>query len=180
MQAAFQACYTVRMEESMGKILIAYWTKTATTKGYAETLGEALTAAGHAADVKPLAEIDTLGGYDAVVLGAPINGMRPVPELHSFIAAHANEFGGKPTALFTVSYMYGKASRGLNRAMEKSTAAAAKAMGARLSVIMPGRIAENLPGLMRFLFGVPKDLPLDRRDPAAMKAWAGEVAAILK
>ncbi len=159
--------------------MIAYWTKTGTTREYAEILGQVIAAAGRTVDVKPLSEVVAPGVYDAVVLGAPINGMRPVPELTAFIAAHAHEFEGKPSALFTVSYMHGKAARGFNKAMEKGTASAAKAMRAKLSVILPGRIGENMPGLMRFLFGVPKGLSLDRRDPAAMKAWAGMVVALL-
>jgi len=164
----------------MGKVLMGYWTKTGTTREYAEILGQVIAAAGHTVDVKPLADIVAPDAYDAVVLGAPINGMRPVPELTAFIAAHSHEFRGKPAALFTVSYMYGKATRGFNKAIEKGTASAARAMGAKLSVILPGRIGENLPGLMRLLFGIPKGLPLDRRDPAAMKAWAGTVAGILR
>ncbi|HUW70346.1 MAG TPA: flavodoxin domain-containing protein [bacterium] len=163
----------------MAAVLIGYWTKTGTTGEYAEILGQAISAAGHKVDVKPLAEIIDPGDYDAVVLGAPINGMRPVPELTAFIATCARELDGKPTALFTVSYMYGKAARGFNKAIEKGTARAAKAMGAETSMIFPGRVAANLPGPVRFLFGVSKDMPLDRRDPAAMKAWASTVAAIL-
>lgn len=163
----------------MGTVLMGYWTKTGTTREYAEILGQVLAAAGHTVDVKPLADIVSPGAYDAVVLGAPINGMRPAADLTAFIAAHALEFGGKPSALFTVSYMHGKAARGFNKAIEKGTASAAKAMGASHSVILPGRIGENLPGLMRLLFGLPKGLPLDRRDPAAMKAWAGTIATLL-
>ncbi len=73
----------------MAKILIGYWTKTGTTEKYAVILGQALSAAGHEVDSTPLAEIVGLGEYDAVVPGAPINDMRPVPELTALDVAIA-------------------------------------------------------------------------------------------
>jgi menaquinone-dependent protoporphyrinogen oxidase len=163
----------------MGTVLIGYWTKTGTTEAYAGVLAQVLSSRGCAVDIRPLAQAGSLDGYDAVVLGGPINGMRPVPDLTGFISANAAALASRPTALFTVSYMYGKAGKGWNAAIRKGTAAAAAAMGAKASTILPGRIPGKLPGLMRVMFGVPKDLPLDRFDPEAMRAWAGEVGAIL-
>ncbi len=159
----------------MAKILIGYWTKTGTTEAYAGALARALSALGHKAEPKPLAQLGSFDGYDEIVLGGPINGMRPAAELSAFIAANAGALAGKATALFTVSYMYGQASKRWNAAIEKGSEAAAAAIGAKTSIILPGRIASQLPGLMHFIFGVPKGLPLDRFDPKAMEAWAGEV-----
>jgi menaquinone-dependent protoporphyrinogen oxidase len=160
----------------MANFLIGYWTKTGTTEEYAGVLARALSELGHRAEPKPLAQLGSFDGYDAVILGGPINGMRPVPELSAFIAANAAGLATKPTALFTVSYMHGQASKRWNAAIEKGSAAAAIAIGAKASAILPGRIAAHLPGLMHFIFGVPKTLPLDRFDAEAMKAWAGRVA----
>ena len=163
----------------MGTVLVGYWTKTGTTEAYAGVLRQVLSSRGHKVDIHPIAQVGSLDGYDAVVLGGPINGMRPVPELTAFITANAAALASRPTALFMVSYMYGKAGKGWNAAILKGTRSAAAAMGAKATVILPGRIPSKLPGLMRFVFGVPKDLPLDRFDSAAMEAWAGELAAVL-
>jgi menaquinone-dependent protoporphyrinogen oxidase len=163
----------------MAKFLIGYWTKTGTTEEYAGALAHELIASGHGAEARPLAQLGSFDGYDAIVLGGPINGMRPATELSAFIAANAAALATKPCALYTVSYMYGKAGKGWNAAIKKGSEAAAAAIGARTSAILPGRVAARLPGLMYFIFGVPKDLPLDRFDMEAMKAWAGELAALL-
>jgi len=163
----------------MARILVGYWTKTGTTEAYARVLGQALSSRGHAVDVRHIARAGSLDGYDAVVLGGPINGMRPVPDLTGFITANATAMASRPTAFFTVSYMYGKAGKGWNAAILKGSRSAAAAMGAKAMTILPGRITGKLPGLMRVMFGVPKDLPLDRFDSGAMEAWAGDVAAIL-
>ncbi len=160
----------------MAKVLVAYWTKTGTTEEYAVLLGQILASRGHTVEVRTLAQAGSLDSCDAIVLGGPINGMRPVPGLTAFLAAHARELAGKPGALFTVSYMHGKAGKGWNSAIEKGSATAASAMGARATAILPGRIQGKLPLLMRLVFGIPKDTPLDRFDAETMKAWAEKVA----
>ncbi|MBN2874803.1 MAG: hypothetical protein JXM71_06890 [Spirochaetales bacterium] len=164
----------------MSTILVAFWTKTGTTQEYAAVLAQALRDGGHTVDVKPFDQAASPDGYDAIVLGAPINGMRPVPALTAYIAANAAALSQRPTALFAVSYMYGKSGKGWTSAMAKGVASAAATMGAKLHTIVPGKIDAPMPGLMRVMFGVPKDLPLDRRDPAAMQTWATEVAALLR
>ena len=158
---------------------MGYWTKTGTTEAYAGVLGQFLSSLGHTVDIKPIAQAGSLDPYDAIILGGPINGMRPVPDLTGFISTNAAALTSRPTALFAVSYMYGKAGKGWNAAILKGTRSAAAAMGAKAMAVLPGRIPGKLPGLMRVMFGVPKDLPLDRFDSGAMEAWAGELAAFL-
>jgi menaquinone-dependent protoporphyrinogen oxidase len=119
-----------------------------------------------------MSEAGGLTGYDSVILGAPIHGMRWVPEAAAFVEAHGADLRALPVALFAVSYMYGAARSNWNRAMEKSVRSAAESAGARTSTIFPGRVGSPLPGFARVLFGVPRDLPADRTDPEAVRAWA--------
>lgn len=163
----------------MSKTLVAYHTKTGTTRAYAEGIAEALRKAGKEAEAKPMAELGSLSTYGAVVLGAPINGMSLVPELGAFIAANRPALAAIPTAVFAVSYMTGKAGAGWNRAIDKAASKAAASVGAKAWKVLPGKVDGPLPGLMRLMFGLPKDLPLDRRDPSAAEAWAAELAKAL-
>lgn len=163
----------------MSKILVAFFSKTGTTGEYAQVLARAFIEEGHEAEAQPFERVGSLDGYDAVVLGAPINGMQPVPELGAFIATNTGALARRPCALFTVSYMYGKARKAWDAAMQKSTATAAAAAGARTHRIFTGRLQTTSPFLMRLIFGIPKDLPLDRRDPVGMTAWATVVSDAL-
>ena len=60
----------------MKKILIAYFTRFNSTLEAAALMAQTLREQGWDAEVKPLAAVSSLEGFDAVVIGAPINGMR--------------------------------------------------------------------------------------------------------
>jgi len=169
------------------KILVAYCSKTGTAEGIARIVAEELGTAGSPADLRPLREVGDLSGYDTVVLGGPINGMRPVPELAAFAAARCGDLQGKKTALFVVSYMYGRGRRMWSRAIGKSV----QSLDAQLQpvpaepaggkerpepAVFGGRIAAPMPGPARFIFGLPRDLPADLTDPDAVRAWSARVA----
>jgi menaquinone-dependent protoporphyrinogen oxidase len=164
----------------MNKVLVAYTSKTGTTRNYAEVLASALKGQGLEVDVKTLAEAGSFDGYEAVLVGSPINGMQLVPEATSFLAANQARLAGKKTAVFSVSYMHGKARLLWNKAIEKSTARAAATAGALDWKVFPGRIDKPMPGFARLLFGFPADLPVDRQDPEAARAWATRLAGALK
>lgn len=164
----------------MNKVLVAYTSKTGTTRNYAEVLASALKGQRFEVDVMTLAEARSLDGYDAVLIGAPINGMQLVPEAVSFVTLNQAKLAGKKTAVFSVSYMYGKARNLWNRAIEKSTAKAASMAGTSDWKVFPGKIDKPMPGFARLLFGFPADLPIDRHDPEAARAWALGLAGSLK
>lgn len=160
----------------MTRVLVAYTTKTGTTRDYAEALVGALRSRGIEVELRTLAEAGSLEGYDAVILGSPINGMQLVPEASGFLEAHRTALAGRKTAVFTVSYMHGQARGGFSKAIEGSTAKAATIAGALDWKIFPGRIDKPMPALARLLFGLPGNLPIDRRDLEAARTWAAELA----
>ncbi len=163
----------------MKKALIAYFTKTGTTREIAMEIGKTLKEAGVETRVLPLSEAGDLAGYDAVILGAPVNGMRWVSEAAAFVEARRDALRALPVAVFAVSYMYGAARPNWNRAVEKSLRAAAEAAGARVSSVFTGRIGSPLPGFARLIFGVPRNLPSDRVDREAVRTWARELPEAL-
>jgi menaquinone-dependent protoporphyrinogen oxidase len=164
----------------MSKVLVAYTTKTGTTKGYAEVLAGTLKDKGFEVDVRPLAEATGIEAYDAVLIGSPINGMQLVPEATSFLSANQAALAARKTAVFSVSYMHGKARNLFSKAIEKSTANAAATAGALDWKIFPGRIDKPMPGIARLIFGLPADLPVDRQDPEVARTWATGIAAALR
>lgn len=166
-------------EAPMKKALIANFSKTGTTRELASEIAKTLADAGADARALPFSEAGDLSGYDWVILGAPINGMRLVPEAAAFVEARRAELRARPVALFAVSYMHGAARGNWNRAIEKSVRSAAEAAGARTSAIFPGRVGSPLPGFARLLFGVPRDLSADRVDLEAVRAWAAELPKAL-
>ena len=67
-------------------ILIAYATRSGSTKEVAETINATLRDAGLWPDLLPMSEVDTLQGRTAVILGAPLYIGRFPSEFHAFMA----------------------------------------------------------------------------------------------
>jgi len=161
------------------KILIAYISKTGTTEEIAKRIGEILSARGAEKnaeiEVAPLDSVGSLQGYDRLILGSPINGMKVLPQFKEFLrtkVAGANV----PTDIFVVSYLFERGRNAWKKAIRKDVKNIKTLTGASSVEIFPGRLPGPLPALARFIFGTPKDLPLDMRDWGKIEAWAEEIA----
>ena len=87
------------------RVLVGYATRTASTTGVAEAIGETLAARGLAVDVRPLRENPSLDGYDAVVLGSAVNGGAWLPEAIGFAETNRTALAALPVAAFCVHMM---------------------------------------------------------------------------
>jgi len=86
----------------MDKILVTYASRTGSTSGVAEAIGQTLTKGGMNVDVLPMLEVTTLSSYSAVVAGSAIQSAQWLPEAIQFIKSHQNDLKMKPFAIFTV------------------------------------------------------------------------------
>lgn len=163
----------------MDKVLIAWFTKTGTTKLAAEEIGRILEESGHSVELRDLAEVSDLSDYSAVVLGAPINGMAWRPEALAFVKANESSLRSKPVAYFLVSYLLFQGGEFWKKKIRASLDEVSAVVKPVKTGMFGGRLPAALPGLARFFFGVRKDSPLDIADPEAVRAWARELASIL-
>lgn len=83
----------------MSKILVTYSTNAGSTAEVAQEVAEELNQGGHTTDCRPIAEVTDCGGYDAVVVGAPM-----IFGWHSsalkFVKNNARQLSGIKTAYF--------------------------------------------------------------------------------
>jgi menaquinone-dependent protoporphyrinogen oxidase len=89
--------------EMSQEILVAYATKAGSTGEVADAIGRALCDGGAAVDVKPVKEVDDIGGYRAVVVGSAIRIGRWLPEAVRFVEANAATLATMPVAFFQLS-----------------------------------------------------------------------------
>ncbi len=161
------------------KVLVAYISKTGTTEEIAKRAGEILSARGveKNADIEvtPLDTVGSLQGYDRLILGSPINGMKVLPQFKEFIGAHVAG-SGKPIDLFVVSYLFERGRKVWKNAIRKDLEKIRTLAGASSVEIFGGRLPGPLPTFARFIFGTPKGLPLDIRDWGKIEAWAEGIA----
>lgn len=87
-------------EKMENKILIAYASKTGSTAGVADRLGQTLSQSGLTVDVRPVNEVSDLAPYGAVVLGSAIRAGSLLPEMTGFMEANQAALQALPTAVF--------------------------------------------------------------------------------
>jgi menaquinone-dependent protoporphyrinogen oxidase len=87
------------------RILVAYATRTGSTVGVAQAIGEVLGARGFAVDVKPFLEDPDPSVYQAVLLGSAVNGAQWLPEALSYVERWSFSLNQVPLALFCVHIM---------------------------------------------------------------------------
>ena len=82
------------------KILIAYATKCGSTAEVAEAVGEAMPSHGLDVHVRPAAQVDHVGEYDAVVVGCPILYASPHSDAVGLLHRHRAVLARLPVAYF--------------------------------------------------------------------------------
>ena len=83
-------------------VLVTYASRSGSTAGVAEAIGETLRENGIPADVLPMQEVDDLTPYSAVVAGSAIQDGKWLPEAIEFVKSHQWELKHRPFAAFLV------------------------------------------------------------------------------
>lgn len=83
-------------------ILVAYASRTGTTRGVAEEIGDILADHGMPVEVLPMVKVTDVKSYRAVVAGSAIQAAAWLPEAIRFLQTHRVELNRKPFAAFLV------------------------------------------------------------------------------
>ncbi len=164
-------------------ILVAYATRYGSTLEIAEAVAETLRGAGLAVDIQPMAQVRTLEGYGAVVLGAPLYMFHWHKDALRFLSRHRQALAERPVAVFAGGPFGDSDEKAWQEVRKQLDGELAKFPWLRPVAVevFGGRFD---PAKLRFPYSwlpaLKKMPPSDLRDWAAIRAWAGDVAGQLK
>jgi menaquinone-dependent protoporphyrinogen oxidase len=168
------------------KILVAYASRTGSTAGVAEAIGQTLAEGEIPVEVCRMQDVEDLTPYGAVVAGSAIQRGQWLPEAMQFIRIHQAALAKRPFAAFLVcmtlamphadQYRQGVADwlepvRALVRPMSEGLFAGA------LDISQIPSFGDRLKFRLSVAFGVWSEG--DHRDWPAIRAWAAELNSIL-
>jgi menaquinone-dependent protoporphyrinogen oxidase len=168
------------------KILVAYASRTGSTAGVAEAIGQTLAESGAQVEVRPMKDVNDLAPYQAVVVGSAIQGGQWLPEAMQFMQTHRAVLAQKPFAAFLVcmtlampnasKYRSGVAEwlepvRALARPVSEGLFAGA------LDISQVPSFADRLKFRLSVALGAWQEG--DHRDWQAIRAWATELRPLL-
>jgi menaquinone-dependent protoporphyrinogen oxidase len=119
-------------------VLVTHASVHGSTAEIATRLAATLAATGPDVDVRPVAEVTSLSGYDAAVIGSAIHDGAWLPDAHAFLREHKAGLSKRPVWLFSVSTVgatssaYGSFGTALQRKLRRDPRAvyeAEKALG---------------------------------------------------
>lgn len=84
------------------RLLIAYGSRCGSTGGVAETIGQVLSVAGAAVDVRLVKNVHDLSPYQSVIVGSAIRMGKWLPEAVEFLKTHQDKLSRVPVAYFAV------------------------------------------------------------------------------
>lgn len=164
------------------RVLVAYATRTGSTVGVAEAIGQCLGGRGLGVDVRPILESPPIGDYAAFVIGSAVNGGKWLPEAEEFVKANQQALGKVPVALFCVHIMNlgdDDGSRKNRLAYLSAVRPLAKPVDeAFFAGLGPDSAPSGIAGWFYRMFG-GSDATGDCRDWAKIRGWAESLPAKL-
>jgi len=167
------------------KILVAYASRTGTTAGVAEVIGQVLAEDGTAVDVRPVAEVNNLSPYSAIVVGSAIQGAEWLPEAMQFIRDHQRELAARPFAAFLVCMTLAMTNRDYHDEVARWLQPVCDLVEPVSMGLFAGALdISKVPTLRaRLNFRISVRLGVwsegDHRDWAEIRAWAEELRPLL-
>jgi menaquinone-dependent protoporphyrinogen oxidase len=163
------------------KVLVAYATRQGNTAEVAEFMAQAIRSKDLEAEVKPAADVSSLDGYKAVVLGTPVKGDKPMPDAVAFAERFRVELDELPTALFGLSMIMSDPTD----ENKKSVLSILNQLRFEMRPIGMGafggvRDEKALPFILKWTAKRSQITTGDFRDWEAMKEWAEHVATLIK
>ena len=159
-----------------GKVLVAYATMCGSTAEVAQRLGEVCCSLGNAGvDVRPAADVHSLDGYSAVIVGSAVRYGNWLVKGMEFVENNRETLLRMPVAFFSVHMQNTDDSVESRKAREDYTGYVRAIVNPQVEAFFPGVIdLQKLTLFERLVVSVVGAQQGDRRDWGSIEAWGRE------
>jgi menaquinone-dependent protoporphyrinogen oxidase len=162
------------------RVLIAYATRAGSTGEIAQRISEKLCAQGFSVDVRLVDAVNSLDGYDAVVLGSAIRFSAWLPEVTAFVQRNKAALAKLPVAIFTAHMLALDVTPQSQQSRAGYTAVVRAIVSPRTEAFFAGKIdLKTLSFFERTAVRLVRSPVGDKRDWAKIEGWADELLAVL-
>ena len=162
------------------QVLVAYATKSGSTNGVAEAIGQVLADFGLSVDVQSVSNVKNIDHYQAVIIGSATRMGRLLSEALNFAEKHKVALASKKTAYFTVCLTM-QEDTPENREIVSASFKPLVQIKEPLSLgLFSGKYdSSTVNFVMRAMLKKMKTPEGDFRDWEAIKTWSSELAVQL-
>jgi menaquinone-dependent protoporphyrinogen oxidase len=157
-------------------ILVAYGSKRGGTQGLAQMVAQDLRDEGFTVDVSPAAEVRSVDGYEAVIIGGSLYAMRWHRDAKRLVKRQAAELRRRPTYLFSSGPLDDSAVK-RDIPPVKSVRSLMEQINARGHATFGGRLEPDAKGWPAHVMA--KKLSGDWRDHGQVATWSHQIAGEL-
>lgn len=162
----------------MKRILISYYTETQSTKEVCSKIKNLLDNT-FDVDLMAIDAINSIEGYETIVLAAPIHGMRWHHKAMDFLIKHQTRLNSKELVYIALASMAYQGRPFWQKKVFKSLEKPSKIVPPLETAVFGGLTGE-MPAFLSILFGIPKNVQSDQRDWAMIDAWTHNLIKKLK
>ncbi|HET7588749.1 MAG TPA: flavodoxin domain-containing protein [Solirubrobacterales bacterium] len=161
-------------------VLVAYASKRGSTAEIAETVAATLRREGLGVCLVKAEDVDSLEGYDAVVLGSAVYVKRWRGDARHFVKKHRKDLRQKPLWVFSSGPVGDPSSDNPEWTEPPGIVAKVEELGARGHVAFGGCLPTEPQNFVEraMVEGTPREYR-DRRDWAEIRKWAQQIATEL-
>jgi menaquinone-dependent protoporphyrinogen oxidase len=162
------------------RILIAYASRHGATAEVAEVISQTLSTNGVKVDLASMTDIESIDGYRAVVVGAPIYSANWMPEATEFVKKHQAALGRVPVACFVLAIRLRDDSDDIREAVKRAISTERVIMQPVALGLFAGALDYGKLSPIVRLQAETKKLPEgDFRDWDAIRDWASTLPDLL-
>jgi menaquinone-dependent protoporphyrinogen oxidase len=170
------------------RVLVAYASRTGSTKGIAEFIGDKLKQSGIQVDVKDVGDVANISGYDAFVIGSAVYMNHWMKEARQFVEGNRPALSARPLWIFSSGPTGPRPTDSKGRDLRDPAISGPKEIDELRDAVHPRdhRVffgafhADRLKGMMGFFArATPKEDQGDFRNWAEIGSWAETIATTL-